>query len=310
MKEEKIPIYWKDDLIYNLIKRGTGTEGRTMKKKIAMTGVALVLLMALMGSAAYFAADVRGAGRAEASVDKADRKEEREARKTAEDKAGKEKTGTEEKAQAEKEEAEATQDQSAEDKADSKDPGTSESQPESATQSGGSTGSSGSAPSGTSGSQSASVAQSGGSTGSSGNAGSNSGGGQAPAPQPKPEAPAQPSAPAPKPEPEAPAHVHSYSIPVYGTEQRWVDTSWDETVSEPVYGYIDKAICNTCGADITGDIGGHGYNHMINGENGSYKVISEQVQTGTNTYTVHHDDGHYESVQVVTGYQCSCGAAQ
>lgn len=106
-----------------------------------------------------------------------------------------------------------------------------------------------------------------------------------------------------------PTHTHNWQ-PTYTTEKKWVDTSWDETVSEPVYEYEDRAICNTCGADITGGVDDHIYNHMVNGENGSYRVETVQVQTGTNTYTIHHDEGHWEESKKQSGYKCSCGATK
>ncbi len=141
-----------------------------------------------------------------------------------------------------------------------------------------------------------------------------------PAPS-KPQAESKPaqsepvqSEPAPsKPQAESkPAHTHNWQ-PQYSTESTYVvdQAAWDETVSEPVYETIDKTICNTCGVDITGQIDDHVYNHMVNGENGSYRVESETIQTGTNTYTIHHDEvGHYEDSQVLTGYVCSCGATK
>lgn len=118
-------------------------------------------------------------------------------------------------------------------------------------------------------------------------------------PEPQPTQPEpQPVQPEPQSEPEPVWHE-----PIY--ESRWIvdQAAWDETVNEPIYDEVSKAICNTCGADITADIGGHGYNHMINGENASYSVVTETIQTGTNTYVIHHDEvGHWENVLVQEGY--------
>lgn len=110
-----------------------------------------------------------------------------------------------------------------------------------------------------------------------------------PAPTPEPEPAAEPE---PAPEPEPPAHVHSYDIPIYGTE----------TVSEPVYDVVERSICNGCGADITGNPWGHIENQVLAGNMscGGYHSDWQQVQVGTDTYTV----------SVVTGYKCSCGAIQ
>lgn len=124
----------------------------------------------------------------------------------------------------------------------------------------------------------------------------------------------QPAASAPteqKPaEPEKPAHVHNWEQQ-YKTEKTWVDTSWDEEVSEPIYETVEKSICNVCGADVTGNTAAHAKEHALAGEGGGHHSEWVEVQTGTNTYTVHHDDGHWEEHQVPAGYKCSgCGATK
>lgn len=111
------------------------------------------------------------------------------------------------------------------------------------------------------------------------------------------------------------SHTHSCTIPVYGTEQKWVvdQAAWTETVNEPIYETVERSICNGCGADITGDPWTHIENQMLAGNMscGGYHSEWIQVQTGTNTYTVTHpEQGHWESYSVVTGYRCSCGYAQ
>lgn len=79
-----------------------------------------------------------------------------------------------------------------------------------------------------------------------------------------------------------------------------------------------RDICNACNADITDiDIDAHLYNHMINGENGSFRQELKQIQTGTNTinhpaeygtrYVV--DQAAYDE-QVPAGFKCSCGATK
>ncbi len=143
-----------------------------------------------------------------------------------------------------------------------------------------------------------------------------------PAPS-KPQAESKPaqsepvqSEPAPsKPQAESkPAHTHNWQ-PQYSTESTWVvdQAAWDETVSEPVYETAELSVCNGCGADITADPWGHIESQMIAGNTscGGYHSEYVQVQTGTNTYTIHHDEvGHYEDSQVLTGYVCSCGATK
>lgn len=109
------------------------------------------------------------------------------------------------------------------------------------------------------------------------------------------------------------SHTHSYTIPIYGTDQKWVvdQAAWTETVNEPIYEMVEKCICNGCGADVTADPGSHMKENMMAGNYSCGAWHSEwvQVQTGTNTYTVDHpEQGHWESYSVVTGYRCSCGA--
>lgn len=136
-------------------------------------------------------------------------------------------------------------------------------------------------------------------TGSNGNSGSNGGSAdKAPASQPSntPSA-SQPSGNGGS----QPEHVHNW---VAQTEQQWVQDSaaWDE----PVYSQEARSICNTCGADISGNATSHILSHGRNNPNGGYHTEVVQVQTGT----VHHEaTGHYETV--TTGYVCSgCGATK
>lgn len=97
-----------------------------------------------------------------------------------------------------------------------------------------------------------------------------------------------------------PEHVHNW---VAQTEQQWVQDSaaWDE----PIYSQQVRSICNTCGADITGNTTAH---FKASGRNGCSGYHSETVQVQTGT-THHEATGHYETV--TTGYVCSgCGAAK
>lgn len=132
-------------------------------------------------------------------------------------------------------------------------------------------------------------------TGSNGNSGSNGGGAdKAPASQPSDNGGSSQGGTS------QPEHVHNW---VAQTEQRWVQDSaaWDE----PIYNQQVRSICNTCGADITGNTTAH---FKASGRNGCSGYHSETVQIQTGT-THHEATGHYETV--TTGYVCSgCGAAK
>lgn len=98
-------------------------------------------------------------------------------------------------------------------------------------------------------------------------------------------------------------------------EKVCIKQPWTESI--PVYEERDRAICNTCGADITNILDAHIEKHMFNGENGSYRVEWINVQVGTNT--IKHD-GVYEdkwvvdkeawTEKVLIGHSCSCGATK
>ena len=98
-------------------------------------------------------------------------------------------------------------------------------------------------------------------------------------------------------------------------EKVCIKQPWTESI--PVYEERELSICNTCGADITFNEGNHIKQHMLNGENGSYRGEWQQVQVGTNT--IKHD-GVYEDRWVVDkeawtekvsiGHSCSCGATK
>lgn len=85
-------------------------------------------------------------------------------------------------------------------------------------------------------------------------------------------------------QPSAPAHEHN----------------WVAQTKVVHHNAITKraAVCNTCGADITGNTSAHLKQHMLNGENGSYT---------NKTITV--KEAYDETV--ITGYKCSsCGATK
>ena len=95
-----------------------------------------------------------------------------------------------------------------------------------------------------------------------------------------------------------------------------VSPAWTEEV--PIYEEQYRAICNTCGADITGSEASHVRNHMLNGENGSYRNEPTKVQVGTNK--IEHPavtdkkwivDKAAWTETVTTGYKCSgCGTTK
>ncbi len=129
--------------------------------------------------------------------------------------------------------------------------------------------------------------------------------------QSKPEQPAQPEqaaggSSASAGQPSAPSQPAAERKWVADYEQVWVpnyvtvtdQAAWDEQV--PVYGYSERSICNTCGADVTGNTAAHAKQHAMNGENGGHHT--EVVQTITGYSTVHHDavthvedQGHWET---------------
>ena len=124
--------------------------------------------------------------------------------------------------------------------------------------------------------------------------------------------------------PAKPVHTHTWeevTTTVYHEEQGHyenvvVKEAWTET--KPKYETQYRAICNTCGHDITGNEPSHIKNHMLNGENGSYRNEPVKVQVGTET--INHPavterkwviDKPAWTEKVVTGYKCSdCGATK
>ena len=126
--------------------------------------------------------------------------------------------------------------------------------------------------------------------------------------------------------PVKPVHTHTHTweevtTTVYHEEQGHyenvvVKEAWTE--KKPKYETQYRAICNTCGHDITGNEPSHIKNHMLNGENGSYRNEPVKVQVGTET--INHPavterkwviDKPAWTEKVVTGYKCSdCGATK
>lgn len=120
------------------------------------------------------------------------------------------------------------------------------------------------------------------------------------------------------------AHTHNWVAITeqvhHDEEGHWEDyivsPAWTEEV--PIYEEQYRAICNTCGADITGSEASHVRNHMLNGENGSYRNEPTKVQVGTNK--IEHPavtdkkwivDKAAWTETVTTGYKCSgCGTTK
>ena len=112
------------------------------------------------------------------------------------------------------------------------------------------------------------------------------------------------------------AQYKTVNVPEQGhNEQVLVQAAYDEQV--PITEMKEFAICNQCGADLTGlDIDAHFKNSYFNGGNcGGFHSEWREVVTGYNT--VHHDavyetryvvDSPATTKQELTGYKCSsCG---
>lgn len=101
--------------------------------------------------------------------------------------------------------------------------------------------------------------------------------------------------PAPAQQPTKDAHEgKTWHDAEYKTEKVWVVDEEGYTWQKPIYETHDRTICNTCGADITDCVGEHGYNHLINGEDASYR--NEMVDTLVGYETVEEPEkGHWES---------------
>ena len=105
----------------------------------------------------------------------------------------------------------------------------------------------------------------------------------------------QTTQPAPAQQPTKDAHEgKTWHDAEYKTEKVWVVDEEGYTWQKPIYETHDRTICNTCGADITDCVGEHGYNHLINGEDASYR--NEMVDTLVGYETVEEPEkGHWES---------------
>ena len=101
-------------------------------------------------------------------------------------------------------------------------------------------------------------------------------------------------APTPQPATKDPHEGKTWHEAEYKTEQVWVVDEEACTWQRPIYEEHDAAICNTCGAEITGHAYEHIFEHMDKGENGSYRC--ETVRTLVGYETVNEPEvGHWET---------------
>lgn len=121
-----------------------------------------------------------------------------------------------------------------------------------------------------------------GSSGSSSQSKPSSGSGSSSSSSSKPE-------PTPQPATKDPHEGKTWHEAEYKTEQVWIPYYIDA----PIYEYHEAAICNTCGAEITDNLD-HIFEHMKNGENGSYRCETVKTIVGYEQVEV-PELGHYET---------------
>ncbi len=126
-----------------------------------------------------------------------------------------------------------------------------------------------------------------GSSGSSSQSKPSSGSGSSSSSKPAP-------APATQPATKDPHEGKTWYDAEYKTEKVWVVDEEGYTWQKPIYETHDRTICNTCGADITDNCAEHGKQHMLNGENSSYRNEMVDTLVGYETITV-PEKGHYET---------------
>lgn len=99
--------------------------------------------------------------------------------------------------------------------------------------------------------------------------------------------------PTPQPATKDPHEGKTWHEAEYKTEKVWVVDEEACTWQRPIYEEHEASICNTCGADITNNLD-HIFEHMKNGENGSYRC--ETVRTLVGYETVEEPEvGHWET---------------
>lgn len=126
-----------------------------------------------------------------------------------------------------------------------------------------------------------------GSSGSSSQSKPSSGSGSSSSSKPEP-------APTPQPATKDPHEGKTWHEAEYKTEQVWVVDVPAHTWQCPIIESRDVAICNTCGAEITGHAYEHIFEHMDKGENGSYRCETIDEIVGYETVN-EPEQGHYET---------------
>ena len=126
-----------------------------------------------------------------------------------------------------------------------------------------------------------------GSSGSSSQSKPSSGSGSSSSSSSKPE-------PTPQPATKDPHEGKTWHEAEYKTEQVWVVDVPAHTWQCPIIESRDVAICNTCGAEITGHAYEHIFEHMDKGENGSYRCETIDEIVGYETVN-EPEQGHYET---------------
>lgn len=127
---------------------------------------------------------------------------------------------------------------------------------------------------------------SGGSSSSSSQSKPSSGSGSSSSSKPEP-------APTPQPATKDPHEGKTWHEAEYKTEKVWVVDVPAHSWQCPIIESRDVAICNTCGAEITDNLD-HIFEHMKNGENGSYRCETIDEIVGYETVN-EPEQGHYET---------------
>ena len=127
---------------------------------------------------------------------------------------------------------------------------------------------------------------SGGSSSSSSQSKPSSGSGSSSSSSSKPE-------PTPQPATQDPHEGKTWHEAEYKTEKVWVVDVPAHTWQCPIIESRDVAICNTCGAEITDNLD-HIFEHMKNGENGSYRCETIDEIVGYETVE-EPEEGHWET---------------
>lgn len=100
-------------------------------------------------------------------------------------------------------------------------------------------------------------------------------------------------APTPQPATKDPHEGKTWHEAEYKTEKVWVVDVPAHSWQCPIIESRDVAICNTCGAEITDNLD-HIFEHMKNGENGSYRCETIDEIVGYETVN-EPEQGHYET---------------